>query len=456
MRMRTALLELVKKNRIFMLALLTMLLCGMFVGLYWLSEERSEQAREHASAVAETQLFRLRLLREDMAQQAKSISMLLLRQDGSADNFSVFAAKIMESNPMVLSVQLAPGGVLDAVWPEGMAAADMPPGTRLFENDRWAQVMRWAREEKRAAFVAEKPYVTLLQPVYLPRGEQEEFWGFIVMKLSWQRFLQQTGFEVLAQEGLGYEIYQSPFWQPGSERLLARSERHLAGTLAERSLETEDGSLRVCVAQGSWWFDMLLLMGDALLGLVLCLLLAGAAVVLHDLYQEKQSLEYLSLRDALTGLYNRRKFVESLEKACGEKKPFLLCYIDFNHFKNVNDTYGHDVGDQLLEAGARRLSGCLAGDGMLFRLGGDEFAAYIAAPGSPEERAARVELLNTCMEEPFCFGAITLHMTISVGYVQYPQDAEDCETLIRMADQRMYVDKQRRSAQGTEKERAGV
>ena len=93
---------------------------------------------------------------------------------------------------------------------------------------------------------------------------------------------------------------------------------------------------------------------------------------------------------------------------------------------------------------------------MLFRLGGDEFAAYIAAPGSPEERAARVELLNTCMEEPFCFGAITLHMTISVGYVQYPQDAEDCETLIRMADQRMYVDKQRRSAQGTEKERAGV
>ena len=148
--------------------------------------------------------------------------------------------------------------------------------------------------------------------------------------------------------------------------------------------------------------------------------------------------------------------VESLEKACGEKKPFLLCYIDFNHFKNVNDTYGHDVGDQLLEAGARRLSGCLAGDGMLFRLGGDEFAAYIAAPGSPEERAARVELLNTCMEEPFCFGAITLHMTISVGYVQYPQDAEDCETLIRMADQRMYVDKQRRSAQGTEKERAGV
>ena len=80
---------------------------------------------------------------------------------------------------------------------------------------------------------------------------------------------------------------------------------------------------------------------------------------------------------------------------------------------------------------------------MLFRIGGDEFVAYIRDPGTEESRAARVDMLNARMQEPFHFDAVVLYMRISVGYVLYPRDAKSSEELVRMADHRMYVEKQR-------------
>ena len=87
--------------------------------------------------------------------------------------------------------------------------------------------------------------------------------------------------------------------------------------------------------------------------------------------------------------------------------------------------------------------GCIRSTDMLFRIGGDEFVAFIKDPGTPESREARTRLLGERMQAPFHFGEVKLYMDISVGYVLYPQDAQTSEELVRMADHRMYVEKQR-------------
>ena len=81
---------------------------------------------------------------------------------------------------------------------------------------------------------------------------------------------------------------------------------------------------------------------------------------------------------------------------------------------------------------------------MLFRIGGDEFVAFLDDPGSDEERQRRMAVFQEKMKKPFKLDGIILDMNISTGYVLYPRDAGDSETLLRMADQRMYEQKQRR------------
>ena len=98
----------------------------------------------------------------------------------------------------------------------------------------------------------------------------------------------------------------------------------------------------------------------------------------------------MSEHDPLTGLPNRRVLFRELEKAMEAKRPFALCYMDLDDFKQVNDTYGHDCGDQLLNGFAERLQSALSTAGTLIRLGGDEFIAilYGVSGALPESGSA--------------------------------------------------------------------
>jgi len=120
--------------------------------------------------------------------------------------------------------------------------------------------------------------------------------------------------------------------------------------------------------------------------------------------------------------------------------------MDLDKFKEVNDTYGHDTGDLLLQACAKRLMKSLKPQDMLFRIGGDEFVAYIEDPGTDESRRGRIRHIEETIRQPFIFPALELHIAVSIGYVLYPADAKNSEELLRFADEKMYEEKQRRKS----------
>ena len=165
-----------------------------------------------------------------------------------------------------------------------------------------------------------------------------------------------------------------------------------------------------------------------------------------ELQRSATQLNHAANHDSLTGLPNRKLFHERLEQAIAwakEKEQLLaLLFLDLDGFKQINDTKGHDIGDLLLTAVARRLTGCLRGSDTVARLGGDEFTVIL--PGIPSSQdAARVATkLLTTLARPFELDGHLISITSSVGISLYPHQASDLETLLKEADNAMYRAKQ--------------
>ena len=146
--------------------------------------------------------------------------------------------------------------------------------------------------------------------------------------------------------------------------------------------------------------------------------------------------------DQLTGLANRLRFTDQLrwaiERAREEVHAVTLLYLDLDGFKPVNDEFGHDVGDELLVAVAKRLSACTRSEDTVARLGGDEFAVLIdsrTGPGYAEEVSAR---LVAALTRPFMIDGHQLRLGASIGQAVFPIDADDPDGLLRCADAAMF------------------
>jgi diguanylate cyclase (GGDEF)-like protein/PAS domain S-box-containing protein len=170
--------------------------------------------------------------------------------------------------------------------------------------------------------------------------------------------------------------------------------------------------------------------------------------VTRNISERKQAearISFLANFDQLTGLPNRtelqERFKYALSLAHRGSEHLAVMFLDLDHFKNINDTLGHTLGDQLLMEISRRLKACMREEDTLSRLGGDEF--ILVLPGMREEGAARTaSALIETVSQPFLYEKQELIITPSIGIAIYPDDGEDAETLLKNADTAMYRVKQ--------------
>jgi len=154
--------------------------------------------------------------------------------------------------------------------------------------------------------------------------------------------------------------------------------------------------------------------------------------------QVEQQLNYLAHHDALTGLANRRAFIEHVERCIGEAKPLAILFIDLDQFKQVNDTLGHGVGDDVLIAVAARLEERAHWADRLARLGGDEFICLIEGADQGDEIALAAGEIVAAFAEPFELGGNAFYLSASVGVCRHPRDGVTVGELLRNADTAMY------------------
>lgn len=167
-----------------------------------------------------------------------------------------------------------------------------------------------------------------------------------------------------------------------------------------------------------------------------------------DITQKKKSDESIWEQtnfDSLTRLPNRHMFHSRLEqeikKANRSRLSIALILLDLDHFKEINDTYGHSVGDLLLKEAARRLSSCVREVDTVARLGGDEFAVILGELNNTISVSRIVRNILNNMAEPFQLRNIVIHISASIGITFYPRDTTDMEELVRNGDQAMYAAK---------------
>jgi diguanylate cyclase (GGDEF)-like protein/PAS domain S-box-containing protein len=156
----------------------------------------------------------------------------------------------------------------------------------------------------------------------------------------------------------------------------------------------------------------------------------------------EERVQYQAYHDALTGLPNRLllrdRLTQALSHAQRMRKLLAVMFLDVDHFKLINDTLGHAVGDRLLQGLAERLIGCVRDEDTVARMGGDEFALVFGGVGRAEDAGRLAEKVLEAVGRPFCLEEHELHVTASVGVALHPGDGGEPETLLQNADAAMY------------------
>ena len=158
-------------------------------------------------------------------------------------------------------------------------------------------------------------------------------------------------------------------------------------------------------------------------------------------YDELKKLQLNAVTDPLTGLYNRRLFSETIEKELNRARrygqPLGLVILDLHRFKEVNDRHGHPRGDEVLRAAAKTLTKALRTSDSAFRIGGDEFALLL-----PQTDSAQALALSRRVESVFAEVISHFQLSVSVsmdhGVATFPQDGDQADQLVRVADERLY------------------
>lgn len=157
----------------------------------------------------------------------------------------------------------------------------------------------------------------------------------------------------------------------------------------------------------------------------------------------EQELIYLAYHDHLTGLASRKKLKVSFETALTYAKRYnkkiALLFMDLDHFKQINDTLGHDIGDLLLIETASRLKTCVRATDILTRLGGDEFLIVLTEISTKEEVVDIVKKIIKTISMPMTIKQHTISITGSIGISLYPDNAQELETLVKQADTALYL-----------------
>jgi diguanylate cyclase (GGDEF)-like protein/PAS domain S-box-containing protein len=191
----------------------------------------------------------------------------------------------------------------------------------------------------------------------------------------------------------------------------------------------------------------------------------GSLAMATDITERRRvqkALEFQALHDALTGLPNRvqltNRLGQALEAAQAEGDQVAVLILDLDHFKEVNETFGHQAGDRLLEQVGPRLRSEIRPEDMVARLGGDEFAVLLAKTDGAAATLAAARLLQA-LERPFEVEGQHLDVAGSIGIAMSPEDGDDPNTLLRRADIALFVAKQPRGAfvrYAPEQERQGA
>ena len=384
------------------------------------------------------------------------IANLVIQSNGEIEKFGQIAASIVD-NPAILNILVAPDGVVSDIYPlqgnEGALQLD------FFSEGAGNKEAQLAKEMNTLVFGG--PF-TLRQggqalvgrlPVWVDTSEgHKRFWGLVSVTLKYPQVLEGAGLETLIKQGMVYEIWRvNP--DDGQKQTIAGSSRIDDGNLRflEERIRIHNADWYFRLAPVRYWYSYSETWILGVAGIFVSFLIAVIMQNNCDLSDMKDDLEVMVRTDPLTGLLNRKGLFHTLEALAQSGERFLLFYLDLNYFKQINDTYGHGIGDLVLRGFSDKVRKHMSGDCIFARISGDEFVLVMR--GGDREKA---EKFWKAVDREFASPLLTvsgndISLTFSRGLAVFPDDADSLDQLISCADKEMYT--QKRSQYTKEKRR---
>lgn len=421
-------------------------------GVIWFAENQHAQTVEARKRTATERLGKLRAALEGQVNSSLVTVRALraeikLSPDISSDRFAALMQELMTTDLPIRHVALAPNLIIQYVHPlEGNKDA-------LGFNYRDSEI-QFAGVQK----AIENGDVVIDGPVQLVQGGlaliarapviiDNNLWGVIAVVIQIDELMENSG--VNASNG----IYTSALakvsesgkrdFEFGDESVWNKD--HVTSNVA---LTSGRWLLATAPMSGSWVSRGPLYWSIVSIGLLLALIMnAFMYYLLHTQVRLRAALKTIDEQanfDSLTQLHNRRSFIKQLNRLTSKDSKynnFAVLFIDLDHFKEVNDSLGHDFGDELLKVAGSRLKQQLRTEDFIARLGGDEFVVVINRLKSKEVINQLALKLNSALTKPFLLQHSQTQTSCSIGIALYPDDGLNTEQLLKNADLAMYAAK---------------
>ena len=351
-----------------------------------------------------------------------------------------YANSILENNPMISNVSIAPGGVVGYIYPlEGNESA---LGHNLMEDPERAEFMWRAIETKQA--IAQGPVEAIQggikifnrKPIFVGEGEQEKFWGFAVIVINFDEVLNM--FQLYPEKD-GYLFALKVEATNGFDDFLWGSTDILALDAMKSDITVPGGVWEFAVFPKEGWLQDNTAFGDVATLINTMLII----VFILSYYYIKHYLKIMDFtkKDAMTNALNHKSFRNFVDKQLKQHKQLAIIIIDLDKFKEINDMYGHPIGDEVIKETVRRINRALRTVDKLARIGGDEFAVYIDE-GSKDEVLSAIEWrIKEALEQPMMVEHHMINVKFSIGHAISERDGRSYGELYSAADKKMYMNK---------------
>lgn len=419
--------------------------------LAWVLVDRKQQVeRIKLESIARAQRDDLHNELQRLVYKVETLGALAVDRDGHVVEFERVAAALRDDS-IIQAFALAPDGVINAVFP-----CD-PANSKLVGQD----MLSGSLGCNEAVTARHAPRLTLAGPVTLPDGEDAlvgrlslyfndgqghaRYWGTAAIFLRFPEVLTASDLYMLGNMNMAFGLWRAcP--QPGEKRLIAGNIKSESGPVSiEVPVNILNARWFIRVASNEVWYTSLETWLYVALSILLSLFLSGLVQRNHDLTGIRTYLETIAYRDPLTGALNRRGLFDELQRriTSAAKSKFVLYYIDLNNFKAINDTYGHEAGDRVLQLFTEVVRAHAHLTHVLGRIGGDEFILLLSGP--PVSQRDEVAFGGMCkaLANGLPAQKIPGPITFSMGRAVYPDDAQTADALLSCADAAMYQEKER-------------
>ena len=404
--------------------------------------------RERAEFIAESVADRIQaeIQRREYINRMLEIQVSSSTSGITTDSFQVTADAVFNDFLDIVDITLAPGGIVSYKYP--LSGNGLAERENLLEDGAQGVYSDYSKMSGVSVIMA---------PVTLPTGEygiiirkpiytgdevsDDTFWGFSSVTLKLSDFLAEVDIKGLAEGGYEYKLIgNNPI--TGENRIIMEySEKELAAPVEAMISTVGGGFWTIAISPMNNWMNLYEIIGSLLIAIIISTLAALFMVAYMSMKANAKELEILSYRDALTNLNNPRSYHEHMEELSKKKLPYGLIFMDLNDFKQVNDTYGHEAGDALLNIVAKRLQNSIREKDKAFRIGGDEFVVVIHGTHDKKFYEGVIARMRQNVARDVVLSNVTLKVSISAGYARCPEDGTKFEDVVKKADDAMYYNK---------------